>query len=125
MTNQEALALVNRQAQAWQSNDVEAILTDFAADALFVSPGGRWCGHEQIAAAVHDFFSVTTDIEIGVTSVLCDGDRCAVEWRWSETRLLDGSQHSADDAIIFSLQNGKIVYWREYIHWHAPTVAGA
>lgn len=124
MTNQEVLELVNRQAMAWQSNDAEAILADFAVDALFISPGGRWRGHEQIAAAAHAFFSATTEIQIGVTRVLCDGDQCAVEWSWRETRLLDNSQHSADDAIIFTLQNGEIVYWREYIHWHAPTVAG-
>lgn len=120
MTNQEVLELVNRQAQAWQSNDVEAIVADFAVDALFISPGGHWRGSEQIAAAAHDFFSTTTDIQIDVTSVLCDGDRCAVEWSWRETRLLDNSQHGADDAIIFTLQNGKIAYWREYLHWHKP-----
>jgi uncharacterized protein (TIGR02246 family) len=125
MTNQVALALVNRQAQAWQRNDVETILADFADDALFISPGGRWCGREQIGAAARDFFREAADIQIGVTRVVCDGDQCAVEWTWRETRLIDGSQHSADDAIIFTLQNGKIVYWREYIHWHGPKVAGA
>lgn len=123
MTHQEALALVNRQAHAWQRSDVEAILADFAADALFISPGGCWCGREQIAVAACDFFRATADIQIGVTRVLCDGDLCAVEWTWSETRLIDGSRHSADDAIFFTLQNSKIVYWREYIHWDTPTVA--
>jgi ketosteroid isomerase-like protein len=39
----------------------------------------------------------------------------AVEWTWSETRKATGQRHSVDDAIIFSVRDGKITYWREYL----------
>jgi len=46
--------------------------------------------------------------------VLLDGDAGAVEWTWSETRREDGQRRNIEDAIVFVLPGGRIVYWREY-----------
>ena len=114
MNIQQAWALVERQARAWEQADLQAIAADFATDGILMSPGGRWQGETAIRAAAEGFFHVSTDVEVNVTRVLLDGDSGAAEWTWSETRRADGSRHRAEDAIIFLLQNDKIVYWREY-----------
>lgn len=118
MTHDQMQALVLRQAHAWSSGDLDAIVGDFAPDALFISPGGRWQGEAAIRAAAAAFFAEVSEVSIEVTRVLVDGEMGAVEWRWSETGRADGRRRSADDCIIVGLVEGKIIYWREYIHWH-------
>lgn len=109
-----ARALVERQARAWEREDVPAIVADFADDGVLISPGGRWQGHEALGAAAAAFFAVAGDVRITVTRVLLDGDRGAVEWTWSETRRADGRRITVEDGIIFQLRDGRILYWREY-----------
>jgi uncharacterized protein (TIGR02246 family) len=55
MTRDEAVALVERQARAWERADLDAIVADFAEDGLFISPGGRWRGQVAIRAAAASF----------------------------------------------------------------------
>jgi limonene-1,2-epoxide hydrolase len=43
-----------------------------------------------------------------------DGDQGALEWTWHETHHADNQERTIDDAIIFTLRDDKIVYWREY-----------
>ncbi|CAN5673422.1 SgcJ/EcaC family oxidoreductase [soil metagenome] len=107
-------ALIDRQARAWERADIDVCVADFAADALFISPGGRWQGQEAIRATVKGFFAGARDVKVEITRVIVDGNQGAVEWTWSEFRLSDGKRHVAEDAIIFELQDNKIVYWREY-----------
>jgi uncharacterized protein (TIGR02246 family) len=114
MTLEEAYALVQRNARAWENADLDAIPTDFAEDGVFVSPGGRWQGKTAIRAAAEGFFATTRDVHVDITRVLVMGDQGAAEWTWSETRIATGTRHSADDAIVFELRDGKISYWREY-----------
>jgi uncharacterized protein (TIGR02246 family) len=115
MDRSQAIELVQRQANAWEQADIEAIVADFAPDGLFISPGGRWKGHEAIREAAASFFASVMDIECKVTRVLLDGDQGAAEWTWSETSRKTGKRHTTEDAIIFALRDDKIVYWREYI----------
>ena len=114
MTIEQARALVERQARAWERGDVAAITADFAPDGVLISPGGRWQGHDALRIAAEAFFAVSTDVQITVTRVLLDGDQGAVEWTWSETRRADGRRHTVEDAIIFVLRDDRIIYWREY-----------
>lgn len=114
MTIDEARALVERQARAWERADLSAIVADYASDGVLKSPGGRWQGHENLRAAAASFFAEAIDVSVTVTRVLLDGDAGAVEWTWSETRRADGRRHSIEDAIVFVLRDDRIVYWREY-----------
>jgi uncharacterized protein (TIGR02246 family) len=114
MSNQQAEALIKRQARAWETADLEAIVADFAEEALFISPGGRWQGRAAIRSAAQAFFATVNAVQITVTRVLSDGNQGAVEWSWSEIRRTDGATHTAEDAIIFVVADEKIVYWREY-----------
>ena len=115
MDGQQARALVERQARAWEAQDIEAVLADFTSDGVLSSPGGRWQGHNAIRQAARLFFARVSDVQVRVTHVLLDGGgtQGAAEWTWSETRA-DGSRHIAEDAIIFELRHGKILSWREY-----------
>lgn len=114
MNRKDVIALIERQAQAWIDGNIEPALGDFAPDAVFISPGGRWQGHGEIRAAAEAFFAVATDVTVEITRVIFAEDEGAIEWTWSETSRETGTRHSAEDAIIFTLREGKIVYWREY-----------
>jgi uncharacterized protein (TIGR02246 family) len=114
LTLEAAWALVERQARAWEAADLDAIPADFAEEGVFISPGGRWQGPSAIREASAGFFAVAHQVRVRVTRVMVMGDQGAAEWRWTETRRATNTQHSADDAVIFELRDGKIIYWREY-----------
>jgi uncharacterized protein (TIGR02246 family) len=114
MNRAQMNAFVQRQADAWQRGDIEAILADFDEAALFISPGGQWVGHAAIRQVATAFWATVHSVEIEVMQVLVDGEHGAIAWRWTEVRRSNGEAHRADDAILFTLKNGKIVYWREY-----------
>ena len=114
MNLEQATALVERQARAWEHADIDVALADFAPNGVFISPGGRWQGHAEIRAAMQAFFEHVSEVSVDITRVLVDGEQGAAEWTWRETRRSDGRCHTADDAIIFELRADKIIYWREY-----------
>jgi uncharacterized protein (TIGR02246 family) len=121
MDKGQAIELVERQARAWEKADAEAVVADFAEDAVLISPGGRSEGKAAIRDGVIASSQKIRDVQVEITRVLIDGDEGAVEWRWSETRLSDGQRYSVEDAIIFVLRDDKIIYWREYFDTGAPT----
>lgn len=113
MRKNSAWQLVERQAQAWTEADIETIVADFTADGILISPGGSWQGEAALRAAVGAFWQSVQRVEVTVTNAFLCGNQGAAEWTWTETRH-DGSVHTAEDGIIFTLRNGKIAYWREY-----------
>jgi len=114
MKREEIQALVQRQADAWQGGDIEAIVADFDEAGALITPGGAWVGHAAIRQAAIAFWATVQTVQVEIKRLLVDGDQGAIEWRWTEVRRADGQAHTADDAIIFTVKNGKIVYWREY-----------
>ena len=115
MNNEEARALVERQACAWKRADPAAIVADFAPDGVLISPRGRWRGHDALRRAAESVFAAVTDVQVVVTRVLLEADQGAAEWTWSQTNRADGSRHTVEDAIIFELRDDKLVSWREYL----------
>jgi uncharacterized protein (TIGR02246 family) len=115
MNRENMIALVKRQAKAWQSRDPLAVSEDFAPDAVLISPSGRLLGSAAVHAAAEYAFATLTHIDIIIKQIVIDGDQGAVEWTWSETDAKTRQQKITDDAIIFTVQNNKIIYWREYI----------
>src|SRR5262245_15533211 len=113
MNLEQAHALVEGQARAWEECDVETVIAAFAPEGELISPGGRWQGHTAIQAAMKSFYEHAGEVKIKVTRVLIAGNQGAVEWTWSEIRLANGQHHQVDDAIIFEVNEaGQIVYWR-------------
>jgi uncharacterized protein (TIGR02246 family) len=115
MNIEQARAMVERRARAWEQRDLEGILADFAPDAVLVAPGGvRVEGIDALRANARRALGSLSEVRIDVSRVLLDGDEGAVEWTWSEVHREDGSRHTAEDGIIFVLRDDKIIYWREY-----------
>lgn len=109
------IAIVQRQARAWEQRDAEGISGDFAPDGVLITPSGRWVGPGAVREAAESFFANATDIKVHISRIVVDGDQGAIEWTWSETDIRTGQQRTTQDAIIFMVQEAKIAYWREYI----------
>jgi uncharacterized protein (TIGR02246 family) len=109
-------ALVQRQAQAWETRDVSSIVRDFAPNATFKAAGKTFQGIEAIQKTVEDYFNGFTDVKITIKRMIIEGNQGAVEWDWRDRSQQTGEYSEAEDAIIFEVQDdGKITYWREYI----------
>lgn len=108
--------LIQKQAQAWQQENVASIVEDFAPDAVFIAGGNTRRGIEAIQESAEDYFRQFTDIQITIKRVIIQDNQAAVEWDWSDRGRKTGQQSTAEDAIIFALtDDSKIIYWREYI----------
>jgi uncharacterized protein (TIGR02246 family) len=114
ISNKEIQQLVERQGLAWENADSEAIIADFAENGVFIAPGTTIKGKKDIKKAAEDYFKQFTDTKVKITRVFSDGKEGAVEWTWSDKNKKTGEKSLIDDAIIFELKDGKIVYWREY-----------
>ena len=109
-----ARGIAERMAAAWMRADVAAILGLFAPDGVFISPGGRAEGHAAIAELAGAYFAAAPALTVSIGRVLADGTLGAVEWVWTETDGATGTQRTMEDAIVFELRDGKLIYWREY-----------
>ena len=115
MTRDEVWAFLRGRALAWQEGDLAAIAAGYAPDVVLIAPGGvRLEGLAALRENNARYFAEYTDIRVELKRVILDGDQGALEWTWSETRRADGRRRSVDDAIVFVLRDGKIVYWAEY-----------
>ena len=112
---EEITQMVVRQARAWEEQDVTAIASDFAEDAIFIAAGFRFEGKQRIQQAARDYFNQFHDTSVKIERIIIDGDEGAVEWDWRDRNRQSGQEGFAEDAIVFKIENGKIVYWREYI----------
>lgn len=109
-------ALVQRQVNAWETGDVSSIVQDFAPNATFKAAGDTFEGIEAIQKTANDYFQAFTDTQITIKRILIGENQGAVEWEWRDRSQQTGEYSEAEDAIIFEVQDdGKIIYWREYI----------
>ncbi|MBE9045741.1 nuclear transport factor 2 family protein [Pleurocapsales cyanobacterium LEGE 10410] len=114
-TKEQIAEMVIRQAKAWEQQDAEAIANDFAQDAIFIAAGFKFEGKQQIEQAARDYFKQFERTEVEIKRVIISDRQGAVEWDWRDFNRQTGKEGYAEDAIIFELEDGKIVYWREYI----------
>lgn len=110
-----AQEIIVRQAQAWEDQDAQAIADDFAENAIFIAAGFKFVGKEQISKAAQDYFQQFHHTSVEIKRTIIDGHRGAVEWDWRDQNRKTGKAGWAEDAIVFELADGKIIYWREYI----------
>jgi uncharacterized protein (TIGR02246 family) len=109
-------ALVEKQARAWETQDVPSLIEDFAPDAVFQAGGFTFKGVKAIQKAAEDYFRTATDTKVKIKRLIIDHNQGAVEWDWSDRNQTTGKPSAAEDAIVFELRrDGKIIYWREYI----------
>ncbi len=109
-------AIVERQATAWKTQDVSSLVEDFAPDAMFIAGGLTFQGVDAIAKAAENYFRQFNNTKVEIKRIITEDRQGAVEWDWSDRNQKTGQPSAAEDAIIFELNDeGKIVYWREYI----------
>lgn len=108
--------IVERQALAWETGNVSAIVSDFAPNGVFIAGKFTFQGIAEIKKAAEDYFKGFTDTKVEIKRVIIDNLQGAVEWNWSDRNIATNQVSYAEDAIIYQLnKNGKIIYWREYI----------
>jgi len=107
-------AMVDRQAQAWQDKDAKAIADDFAEGAVFIAAGFKYQGKQKIEQAARDYFGGVNRTIVTIKNIVIEENKGAVEWDWRDFNKA-GKEGFAEDAIVFELAEGKIIYWREYI----------
>lgn len=112
--------MVIRQARAWENQDAQAIADDFANSAVFIAASFEFQGKSRIKQAALDYFKGFHNTVVEIKRIIVDGNEGAVEWTWRDQNRKSGKEGYAEDAIIFKLENDKIVYWREYIEKKDP-----
>lgn len=109
-------ALIERQAAAWENQDVASLIGDFAPNAVFKAANFTFNGIDGIKNAAENYFRDFTDTEVEIKRIIVEDNMGAVEWDWRDRNKKTGKPSAAEDAIIFELDDeGKITYWREYI----------
>ena len=115
-------AILEHQTAAWNAADVDAILQDFAPDAVLTSASGQTLsGIPAIRQSLTAFFS----------AFACrSASRCARSWRRATRPPASGSSPAATaspatppaspPASSSPATNGKITHWREYYDSMSP-----
>ena len=107
--------MVVRQARAWENQNASAIANDFADDAVFIAAGFKFAGKQRIEKAARDYFKQFHNTSVSITNLIIEDNKGVVEWDWQDRDRKTNKQGFAEDAIVFELARGKIIYWREYI----------
>lgn len=115
LMKEQITEMVMRQAKAWELQDAQAIADDFADDAVFIAAGFKFEDKQQIENAAQDYFRQFNQTSVEIKRIIIDEAQGAVQWDWRDQNRQTGKESYAEDAIIFELKDGKIVYWREYI----------
>lgn len=107
--------ILNHQTAAWNAADVEAILQDFAPDAVLTSASGQTLsGIPAIRQSLTSFFSAFAQIRLEVRSLVAHGDTAACEWDFSCRHRLTGNAARLPASVFITCHHGKISEWREY-----------
>lgn len=109
-------ALVKKQATAWETQDTASLIEDFAPNAVFKAARFTFNGVDAIEKAAEDYFRDFSDTKVEIKRIIIKGNEGAVEWDFRDRNRKTGKPSAAEDAIIFEVgDDGKIIYWREYI----------
>ena len=115
------LEMLRAIAAAFDRHDLDAIMSHFADDAVFETPGGtepwgrRAAGREAVGAAFADRFAGIPDVRYQQDDHFVDGDRGASEWTLSGTTV-DGDRIEIRGCDLWTFRDGRVVkkdsYWK-------------
>ena len=122
MSEQDNLEVVRRGYDAFGHGDIETLLSLFDEQIEWVTPGpsdlptaGRRTGRQQVA----EFFGTLTEmIEIQrfePQQFLAQGDQVVVTGTDTSRVKATGKVIDADWAHVFTLRNGKVTQFKEYL----------
>jgi steroid delta-isomerase-like uncharacterized protein len=118
MTRDEILGVRKGRTEAWRRLDVDALLADYAGDAVVESPlaGGSTQGVEQIRQVFQTYFTAFPDLGIEVVDMLIDDQRAAVLATFTGTDRggfmgmpPTGRRITIPVAFLYEFKDGKIV----------------
>ena len=118
MTRDEILGLLDRRADAWRRLDAEALVADYAEDAVIESPlaGGTTQGRDQIRQVFQTYFVAFPDLAMEVEEVLVDDQRAAVMATFTGTDRggfmgmpATGRRVTIPVVFLYAFKDGKIV----------------
>ena len=118
MTRDEILGVLNGRTAARRRLDVNALVADYAPDAVVESPlaGGSTQGLEQIKQVFQTYFTAFPDLEMEVADTLIDDQRAAVLATFTGTDRggfmgmpPTGRRVTIPVAFLYEFKDGKIV----------------
>lgn len=107
--------ILEHQTAVWNAADVDAILQDFAPDAVLTSASGQTLsGIPAIRQSLTAFFGAFAQIRLEVRALVAQGDIAACEWEFSCRHRLTGNAARLPASVFITCRNGTITHWREY-----------
>ena len=117
--------LLAAYAAAWNSHDLDAIMSMMTPDCVFETSAGpdpcgrRFVGREAVRAAIAEIFASLPDIRFIAARHFSAGDRGVSEWTMIATRA-DGRRIEARGCDLFEFEEGKIRRKDSYRKRHLP-----
>jgi ketosteroid isomerase-like protein len=122
MSEQQNVEIVRRGYDAFSRGDIDALVALFDDQIEWISPGPPdlpTAGHRQGKAQVREFFATIASLldfkRFEPTTFVAQGDRVVVLGEDEVTVKATGNPVSATWAHAFTLKNGKITHFHEYI----------
>lgn len=108
-TLEQTQAVLNRNGAAFAQGDLEAILANYAEDAVILRPGRTYRGHDEIRGMFHDVLANMEGLTSSITSLTVDSGLALMTWTATSVsgRVLQGVD-------TFVVANERIVaqsYW--------------
>ena len=112
------LALVQRFNDAFNRQDIEAVMALMTDDCVFENTfpppdGARHTGQEAVRAAFGDFFASSPGAHFEAEEVAALGTHAVVRWRYQWNNV-DGRGHIRG-VDVFNIRDGKIVAKLAYV----------
>lgn len=115
-------AFAREFTEAWDSHDVDRILTFYTDDAFYEdvpNVENGWAepmhGHEMIRESLVETFEEMPDLGLEFVSASAAGDRMVIEWIMTGTRYLDYSgRFSIRGVSVITLEGDKIARVSDY-----------
>ncbi len=117
----ERVAMLREIAAAFDSHDLDRIMHQFTADAVFEGPRGpdawgrRFVGRDAVRAAFAARFAGIPDVRYTDDDHFVAGDRGASEWTLSGT-MTDGQRIEVRGCDLWTFRDGKVArkdsYWK-------------
>jgi len=105
--------VVREFCAAWSGRDIDAILTWFAADAVYHNmPIAPVRGHPEIRSVLEIFVPPASKIEFEILAVASRGDVVFTER--VDRFTVAGKEIALPVAGVFEVRDGKIAAWRDY-----------
>jgi steroid delta-isomerase-like uncharacterized protein len=114
-----AVALIEQFNDAFNDQDLEAVMALMTDDCLFENTtpppdGAQYQGKAAVRAAFEAFFQSSPQAHFDIEEIFAAGDRCVVRWiyHWQSQ---DGQPGHVRGVDLFRLRDGKIVEKRSYV----------